>query len=902
MKRPLVVVVSTYAAGLLAAECFRPPIVILFAVAFAILLVAVIFGKCRPWLVWPLLVLAGWTNLAGRLTVVSPDDLRALAGPAETLATVRGTLVETPHLRLSERGNQTTERSLAQVRVTAWRPDADWQPAVGDIMAATPGILATNFFAGQSVEISGVVTRPPGPLAEGLFDYRDFLATRGIFYLLKTQSTNDWQPGPSPAAGPPLTDRFLGWSHRTLARGLPVEDEPLRLLWAMTLGWRTALTPEISEPFLRAGTMHLFAIDGLRIALVSGMLVALLRVLQVSRAWCGLVAIPLIWFYTAATGWEPPAVRASVMMTIVLGGWALKRPVDTINSLAGAALIILLAEPRQLFEAGFQLSFFVVLVIALMLPVLNKISDRFWRPDPLLPEELLPRWRRGLLAALRGLSRYGALSLAAWIGSIPLSAKYFHLFSPISPLANLAAVPLGTLALMANLGALVCGDWFPWATELFNHSAWFFMLAMTAVSEFFTRIPGAFFYVPAPSWLTIVLYYAVVIGGLGGLLFAPRRRIWSVTALALIAAGYAGHWLATRGEIQLTILPLNGGHAVFADAAGRDRDWLVDCGDEDAVDFTLTPFLRAQGVNRLPRLALTHGDLRCCGGAERLDRLFGIGELYTSQIRFRSAAYQRIVAGFEKPPARRRILQPGDTAGFWQVLYPGGHADARLADNAALVLLGNFNGTRVLLLSDLGRAGQSALLTGTNCLRADIVITGLTDDGEPLCDALLGAVQPRVIIVADSEFPATRRAKRELKERLDQCGVPVIYTGAADAVTILARRSGWEVRTMAGETVTAGTGSGSGPALPPEERPLQGIGHRPLFGEADGNITRFGNGKLFHLHRDAFRAKFRQDLVGNVGGDRFDQFPVPVLAQLDQVPGDLMVIDGPAKTSADRRR
>ena len=55
----------------------------------------------------------------------------------------------------------------------------------------------------------------------------------------------------------------------------------------MTLGWRTAFTGDIGDPFLRAGTMHLFAIDGLRIALISGMLVALLRVLQVSRAWCG---------------------------------------------------------------------------------------------------------------------------------------------------------------------------------------------------------------------------------------------------------------------------------------------------------------------------------------------------------------------------------------------------------------------------------------------------------------------------------------------------------------------------------------------------------------------------------------------------------------------------------------
>ena len=83
-------------------------------------------------------------------------------------------------------------------------------------------------------------------------------------------------------------------------------------------------------------------------------------------------------------------------------------------------------------------------------------------------------------------------------------------------------MPLGTLALMSNLGALVCGTWFPWATELFNNAAWFFMSAMTDVSEWSTKIPGAFFYVPAPSWWTIGIYYAVIIGALSGWLFVAE--------------------------------------------------------------------------------------------------------------------------------------------------------------------------------------------------------------------------------------------------------------------------------------------------------------------------------------------------------------------------------------------
>ena len=459
-------------------------------------------------------------------------------------------------------------------------------------------------------------------------------------------------------------------------------------------------------------------------------------------------------------------------MTIVLGGWALKRPGDLLNSLAAAAFIILLAEPRQLFEASFQLSFSVMLVIGLLLPRMNKISDGLLRHDPLLPDDLIPKWRRAFISIARILARYFSLSFAAWLGSIPLSALYFHLFSPVSPLANLVAVPLGTLALMSNLGALICGTWFPFATELFNHSAWFFMSAMTDVSEWFTKIPGSYFYVSAPSWISIGIYYVVLIVVLSGWLKTARRKISFAAVLILIAAIYFWRWENSRGETELTVLPLNGGHAVFVDAAGRKNDWLIDCGDENAVNFTLKNFLRAQGVNKIPRLVLTEGDSQNCGGAELLDQLFGVGELWTSNVKFRSGAYREAVSEFEKPPSRHKILNYGDKIGCWQILSPAATNNFPRADDNALVLLGNFSGAKILLLSDLGRDGQSALLARTNDLRADIVVAGLPNEGEPLCDALIDAIQPKIIVIADSEFPANRRASRELKNRLAGKNVP----------------------------------------------------------------------------------------------------------------------------------
>src|SRR5690348_3855900 len=106
MKRPLVAVVSFYAAGLLLAEIFQPPLAALFAISFFILILIVVLEKFRSSLICVLLALAGWTNFIVHTAVISPDDLRTLIGTNAAIATVRGTLVETPKLKISERDGE----------------------------------------------------------------------------------------------------------------------------------------------------------------------------------------------------------------------------------------------------------------------------------------------------------------------------------------------------------------------------------------------------------------------------------------------------------------------------------------------------------------------------------------------------------------------------------------------------------------------------------------------------------------------------------------------------------------------------------------------------------------------------------------------------------------------------
>ncbi len=796
MKRPLIAVALCYASGLLLADFSQPPLIVLFAFTLGLLAAALFLSKLRGRLLWPLVFLVGWTNLVCRTAIVSPYDLRILLGDSPAYATVRGKLCEPPSLRMFERDEQESFRTLARVRVTGLRRGTNWEPALGTIVVNTPGALAGDYFTGQPVEITGVLAPPPLPVAEGLFDYRNHLRRQDIYYQLKANSPDVWRLVQPAIGKPPLSDRFLAWAKTALARGLPNEDESLRLEWALTLGYRTVMTEEVSEPFVRAATYHIFAVDGLRMAIIFGIFFALFRALNLPRAICGVLLIPLIWFYTALTGWPASAIRATVMLTIVIIGWALKRPGDLINSLFAAAIIILVWEPQQLFQAGFQLSFFVVLCIILFIPLLDKFSQHLFAPDPLLPDELRPQWQRLARPAARFALDFLLVSFAAWIGSIPLVAYYFHIVTPVSAPANLLAVPLCALVLVSNLTSLLLAGWFPAAAEIFNHAGWFLMECIRITSHWFASWPGAYFYVSAPGFLGGGLYYFVLLVILTGWLFKPKWRAWKFAALAFVSLVWCWRSWHEWSTTRLSILPLNGGHAIYCDAPSSKDDLLVDCGDESAAEFIVKPFLRAQGVNRLNRLLLTHGDLRHIGGADFINKEFSAREIVTSSLRFRSPIYRKIFQELECASGRWRRVNPTDEFGSWKILHPQSTDNFPQADDNSLVLLGAFYGTRILLLSDLGRPGQNALLDRTSDLRADIVIAGLPVEGEPLCDALFDAVQPRLVIVADSEFPATARASAKLRERLEQKGIPVVYTRDSGAVIVRLRKSEWAMTVM----------------------------------------------------------------------------------------------------------
>jgi len=803
MKRPLLWAGLLYVAGILVGNSVPVSLAILLPVSLAVATAAIAWANARLYLLYPLILLVAWTGYTLHTAIISPHDLRRVLGAAPEIVTVRGILSETPTIRYSEVGEKTAWHTMARVDVAALRPNREeWKPATGRVAVSTPGQL-TNLFAGQTVEISGVAAPPKFAAAEGLFDYRNYLRRLGIYYQLQTTGESDWQILAS-SRKPPLADWFRNWARRALAMGLPTEDESLRLEWALTLGWKTALTDEVSEPFVQAATYHIFAVDGLRMAIVFGICFGLFRALGIPRSISGLILIPLIWFYVALTGWPASAIRATVMLTIVIVGWVLKRPSDLINSLFAAALIILIWDPQQLFQAGFQLSFFVVLCIILIVPPLQKYWEQLFAPHPLLPKKLHRQWPPIILVPARFVSGVLLTSFAAWVGAIPLVAYYFNIITPVSTPANLLAVPLCAVVLISNLASLLLASWFHSGAVLFNYAGWFLMECIRVTSDWFADWPAAYYYVPAPTVFSTSLYYAIFIATVTGWLFHPRFRALKFTALGLALLVLSWQFWQTSRVTRLDVLSLNGGSAIYFNAPGTKNDLLADCGTLNAVEFTTKPFLRAQGVNTLPNFLLTHGDIHHIGGAELVANVFSVKHIYASAVHFRSPPYRNLMNVFDRRPGLLHSINRNDRIGSWTVLHPNPTDHFPQADDSAVVLFGTFGKTRVLLLSDLGRPGQNALLDRNPELKADIIVTGLPVKTEPVCDALLDQLQPRLIIVSDSEFPVSERASAKLCERLAHKSIPVLYTHSTGSARIEFNNDKWTLRTMSGERLSSG--------------------------------------------------------------------------------------------------
>lgn len=761
--------------------------------------------KTQVLLPWLLCFSFGWLTHVLHTTIYTRDDLRILLTDKPQIVTLEGRIDSLPNEKTVQTKQSQRKHFTTTLAVQRMLRGQAWCAASGTVYIQASSARPAALHLGTSVQVTGVLAPPPPAGAPGLFDFQQHLARQDIYFLLHTSKEADWSCAAEAQTALCWTEQFHHWARQTLQAHLPPEDEHVRLIQAMALGWKGGLTEELSASFVQTGTMHLFAISGLHVALIALILVELARCFHLPRWACAVIVLPLLWFYTAATGWQASAIRATIMATVICAGWVLERPSNMLNSLAASACLILLYDPQQLFQAGFQLSFLVVLSMGILSPIFESWRQRLIAPDPFLPEELRPRWRRWLDLPLNFVTVCLVTSLSAWLGSLPLIAYYFHIITPVSLLANLVLVPLSSLVLMANVGSLLFA-WLPPALELFNLCGWGVMRLMVEGSDIFSRLPLGWWHLAAPSLPAMLLYYALLLTAFAtGWKSNWRWGMICLTGLSLTGVLWFSWWQQQQ-RVALTILDVRGGDAHWFTGGKHHPSLLVDTGSAESYNFTLKPFLLSQGVQTVPDVLLTHGDVRHIGAATNLTADFHTEKLITSRVPSRSSGYRQLATNW---PGQHLLVGAGTHLSPWQVLHPGPQDQFTAGDDNAIVLFAEIHGVKLLLLSDLGRNGQRALLARYPDLQADIVVSGLPAKDEPLGETLLAALKPQAVIVTCAWQPAAEQASPDLMTRLKQTGSHTFFlqeTGTIslqftpDGVTLQAMRGINKTLTLKGKT------------------------------------------------------------------------------------------------------
>jgi competence protein ComEC len=253
---------------------------------------------------------------------------------------------------------------------------------------------------------------------------------------------------------------------------------PASVLDAMVLGEKRNIPPFISDTMMKAGTVHILVVSGFNVGIVIFAISLFLKLIRIPRRGRFAITIPLLIIYCLMTGASNPVVRATVMGIIFMLAHWLQREPDIYNSSAIAALFILLYNPRQLFDVGFQLSFASVLSIVYFYP---KIKS-FLRINSLK------------IKYLRYIIEGCLISFSAWLGTMGFIAYYFKIFSPITVLANVFIVPLASLITLCGFGLIILGLTWPLPAFLFAKATEFLVVVLLYLNTFLIKLPGAYLY------------------------------------------------------------------------------------------------------------------------------------------------------------------------------------------------------------------------------------------------------------------------------------------------------------------------------------------------------------------------------------------------------------------------
>jgi len=624
------------------------------------------------------------------------------------------------------------------------------------------------------------------------------------------------------------------------------QPETAGVLDATLLGNRYNLSPTASERFREGGTFHVLVISGLHISFIGAVVFLIVKRLTRRRLLQFVLPALIVWAYSFGVGADASVVRAALMFTFAGVATILFRQSRSLNALGGAALVLLVHSPKEIFDPSFQLTFLSVLAILVIAwPLLSNMSAigawyptrstpyppacsrgfkyiceaMFWREKKWTQELARSTHKYRLFKAplASRLERYhvqpvlrytfGAVvvSVSVQLMLLPLMIVYFHRISLASLVLNIiVSLLLAALVVVALLALLTAqaplfklADAINWlmvhSVDPFSNSGW---------ATF--RLPE---YSGSASLIYTVYYLPLLVLVIALLHWRPmalqaerrcklHRYVLPLTCVQLLLlAILILHPFSSRrtqhdlridfldvGQGDSVLVTMPDGTTLLVDAGGNTMDSTRRIGET-----VVSEYLWWRGLSEIDYVLATHAD------ADHIDGLNDVLKNFTvrSALIARRPVDDPEFAKFSQTLARTNTpsetIEAGDVIQFGDVIVnvfwpPAG--GEKSTNNNSVVLRIQYGERSILLTGDIEQATERALIASQQQLHADVIKVPHHGSKTSSTEAFVAATNPPFAIISVGRTSRFGHPHKEVVERWQSSGATVLTTGKSGTITV----------------------------------------------------------------------------------------------------------------------
>ncbi|MDR2396336.1 MAG: ComEC/Rec2 family competence protein [Puniceicoccales bacterium] len=295
-----------------------------------------------------------------------------------------------------------------------------------------------------------------------------YLWARGVRYHLAYAQLTNVGDNPSPSC-----IQRLRWYFRKSLQAHFKDADRSNTYQAILLGKKELLSEKNLNHFFDTGTMHLFAVSGLHVGVVSTFLFFFFKSLLLPKIFRLFFTLVGVFLYASIVGFSPSTLRASYMVLFVITMQLCSRPVDGRAAFLNTAFFALAMNPWQIWDVGFQLSYGVVAgILGLGTPSAKRLSMQH------------NRLMRSCVASL-------CISISASFISSLLTIYYWGIWTPWAFLVNLFLIPIASCVVILGVISFITNLIFPNCLWMINYLSEHTISLLLFCVDVCARLPGS---------------------------------------------------------------------------------------------------------------------------------------------------------------------------------------------------------------------------------------------------------------------------------------------------------------------------------------------------------------------------------------------------------------------------